>query len=118
MHMTRQWIAATFDSGPDAGPAERSDAHDRHWTIQLHHARCWLRLQPPKVLNQLQHLLLSRRQILKCRAALCPSGSDCLCSGILKNRGARSIVDDEGRHYAAWLDHGKQGQWLVRVSAA
>jgi len=62
MHMTRQWIAATFDPGPDAGPAERSDAHDRHWTIQLHHARCWLRLQPPKVLNQLQHLLLSRPQ--------------------------------------------------------
>ena len=75
----------------------------------FHNSRCRLRVASRR---------LSRRQILKCRAALCPSGSDCLCSGILKNRGARSIVDDEGRQYAAWLDWDKQGQWLVRVSAA
>ena len=56
----------------------------------FHNSKCRLRVASRR---------LSRRQILKCRAALCPSGSDCLCSGILKNRGARSIVDDEGREY-------------------
>ena len=58
---------------------------------------------------------LSRRQILKCRAALCLSGSECLCGGALKERGARSIVDDDGRHYAAWLDYDKQEHPYVQL---
>ena len=57
----------------------------------FHNTECRLRVASRR---------LSRRQILKCRAALCLSGSDCLCGGILKNRGARSIVDDEGREYS------------------
>ena len=62
-------------------------------------------------------LRLNRLQVLRCRRELCGVNvSDCACGGILKNRGARSIVDDEGRQYAAWLDWDKQGQWLVRVS--
>ena len=75
----------------------------------FHHTRCRLRLRGRT---------LTRGQVTRCRAKLCLSGSKCLCGGALKERGARSIVDDDGRHYAAWLDHGKQGQWLVRVSAA
>ena len=46
-------------------------------------------------------LRLDRLQVLRCRHELCGVNvSDCACSGILKNRGARSIVDDEGREYS------------------
>ena len=46
-------------------------------------------------------LRLDRLQVLRCRHELCGVNvSDCACGGILKNRGARSIVDDEGREYS------------------
>ena len=76
-------------------------------SISFHHSKCRLRVASRR---------LSRRQILKCRAALCPSGSNCLCSGILKNRGARSIVDDEGRqYYDGWLDRDAHGHPYVQL---
>jgi len=54
---------------------------------------------------QLNHLhvvglRIDRMDVLRCRRELCGVNvSDCACGGVLKNRGARSIVDDEGREY-------------------
>ena len=75
----------------------------------FHNTECRLRLRGRT---------LTRGQATRCRAKLCLSGSKCLCGGVLKERAPNAIVDDGGRQYAAWLDYGKQGQWLVRVSAA
>ena len=75
----------------------------------FHNSKCRLRLDGRT---------LSQRQATRCRAKLCLSGGDCLCGGVLKERAPNAIVDDDGRHYAAWVDYGKQGQWLVHVSAA
>ena len=72
----------------------------------FHHSQCRLRLRGRT---------LTRGQATRCRAALCLSGSECLCGGALKERGARSIVDDDGRHYAAWLDYDKQEHPYVQL---
>ena len=58
---------------------------------------------------------LTRRQATRCRAALCLSGGKCLCGGVLKERAPNAIVDDDGRHYAAWLDYDKQEHPYVQL---
>ena len=74
----------------------------------LHNAECQIHVVA---------LRLDRLQVLHCRRELCGVNvSDCACGGVLKNRGARSIVDDEGRqYYDGWLDRDAHGHPYVQL---